>query len=112
MGGKVQGSEGGGGGEGEGRGYEGVEWLRVSRVRGEEAKESTVGGGERGGGYGGGGGKGGKVRGSDGEGKRRKTRGETRLRGRRVASRKALRRPLLSGTQHGCTIVYVAHKNK
>ena len=34
------------------------------------------------------------------------------LRGRRVASRKALRRPLLSGTQHGCTVVYVAHKNK
>ena len=60
--------EGGGGGEGKGRGYEGVECLRDSRVRGEEAKESTVGGGERGGGYGGGG-KGGKYRGATEKGK-------------------------------------------
>ena len=52
--------EGGGGGEGKGRGYEGVECLRVSRVRGEEAKESTVDGGGEGGRVRGGGGKGGK----------------------------------------------------
>ena len=40
----------------------------MSRVRGEEAKESTVGGGERGGGYGGGG-KGGKYGGATEKGK-------------------------------------------
>jgi len=77
---KVRGSEGGGGGEGEGRGYEGVEWLRVSRVRGEEAKESTVGGGERGGGYGGGGERGE----STGERRRRE---EEEEKGRDVATR-------------------------
>ena len=66
---KVRGSEGGGGGEGEGRGYEGVEWLRVSRVRGEEAKESTVGGGGEGGRVRGGGGeRGGKYGGATEEG--------------------------------------------
>ena len=80
--------EGGGGGEGKGLGYEGVECLRVSRVRGEEAKESTVDGGGEGG----------------------KRRGETWLRGRRVASRKAFRRPLLSGTQRCCTSVQGAQK--
>ena len=58
--------EGGGGGEGKGRGYEGVECLRVSRVRGEEAKESTVDGGGEGGRVRGGG----KVRGNEGGGRR------------------------------------------
>ena len=56
--------EGGGGGEGEGRGNEGVEWLRVSRVKGEEAKESTIGAGGEGGRVRGGGGKGGKYGGA------------------------------------------------
>ena len=98
--------EGGGGGEGKGRGYEGVECLRVSRVRGEEAKESTVDGGGEGGRLRGGG----KVRGTEGGGRRGKRRGGTWLRGRRVASRKALRRPLLSGTQRCCTSVQGAQK--
>ena len=53
-------------------------------------EEGIENGGERGGELGR------MVRGSDGEGKRRKRRGGTWLRGHRAASRKALRRPLLS----------------
>jgi len=55
--------------KGEGRGYEGVKWLRVSRVRGEEASPSPVGGREgHGGGRGGEEGKGTGVRGRREEG--------------------------------------------
>ena len=69
--------EGGGGGEGKGRGYEGVECLRVSRVRGEEAKESTVDGG----------GEGGRVRGGGESTGERRRREEGEEKGRDVATR-------------------------